>query len=111
MIEAKILISAIVSLVLVFLAAHIVVVLLFPRLKTLIMGLTKDEKVANAVIAALFFIISVYILNAIIPVLSASTIPFVEFVSVIQPPLNVLVEFVKVVQWVVVAAVVALGLK
>ncbi len=111
MVEVNVLVPAIISVILIFVALHFVVILLFPRVKTMIMGLTKDEKVANAIVAALFFIIIVYLASALIPLLEASTIPFVSYIAVFKTPVGILVKFVEVLQWVVVAVVVALGLK
>lgn len=75
------------------------------------MGLARDEKIANAMIVALFFIVVVYGLSAIIPLLESLGTQPTFYISILKTPVQMLLNIVPVVQWILVGAVVAFGLK
>lgn len=102
---------AVISIILIIVVVHLVVMFLLPRMKTIFMGLTRDEKIANAMLVALFFIIIVYGLSAIIPLIESLGSNPSLYIGILKTPIQTVLNFVPVVQWILVGAVVAFGLK
>ncbi|MEK6940367.1 MAG: hypothetical protein AABW49_00505 [Nanoarchaeota archaeon] len=104
-------ITTIISFVLVLFAGHLLITLVLPRVKELMLPLTKDDKIINPLIAILLLIIVAYVLKAFTEIITTVDNNILQYILVISPAVNMFTEFIMLIQWIIVAIIIALGFK
>ncbi|MDD5254325.1 MAG: hypothetical protein PHG05_04495 [Candidatus Nanoarchaeia archaeon] len=104
-------ISVLVGAIVAFFGGHLLITKILPRLTELVNPIFKNDKLSHSFTFMLVIFIFVLVVRKIVLLLVEMNNPYLNVVSVLNPGLEVILEFVPYVQWVFVAIIIAHALK
>ncbi|MDD5178174.1 MAG: hypothetical protein PHT54_02740 [Candidatus Nanoarchaeia archaeon] len=94
-----------------FIGGHILITKVLPKLSDLVNPLFKNEKTSHSFILILIIFIFVLVLRKIVVLLIGMNNTYLNILAIINPGLEVILEFVPYVQWLFVAILIGYALR
>ena len=111
MATAMVWITTIISSVIIFIAGHIAITIILPKLRDLLNPIIKDEKAISSLMTLLMILVVVLAFTSMIIVLGTLQNEVLNLLNVFRPGLELLTSLGKYIGYLVMGLLVVLGLK
>lgn len=105
------LIAIILSIIALLIITHLIITKILPLIKQILLSLTKSEEPLHNLMVLLIFVIAIFSLSQILTLLLSLNNQYINLLNILTPSINFLLEINKYLIWIVVAIIIALGLK
>lgn len=111
MAELGVWIAFVLNIVFLLVAGHIALTMLLPKLRTILVGAVGKEELVNAVIYLFVVYIIIFVVKKLVDIVVAVGNSFLNLIAMLNPGLEILILLLTYLQWIVLGAVLVIGLK
>lgn len=103
-------VAVVLSIIALLIFTHLIIAKIFPLIKRAL-SFTKSEESLHSLMILLIFVIAIFAFSQILTLLFSLNNQYINILNILTPSLNLLLEMNKYFVWIIVAIIIALGLK